>query len=457
MIRISDVKPLGSSGGGVAKRVVATTPVEVPGKTKSAIADDTPAAAALTALLVDAVKNAATTVHIEPDDNDLRVRYRVDGLLRDGKDLKGISSMTLSKRVKALANLDVQEDRVPQDGRFEATISGKKFVVRSSLLPVADGEKIVFHLADQSNTPHDLEKLGYWGHSLQAVTDAVEHTHGLIVVGGPVDAGKTATLYGLMHMAAHPTRNLATVEDAIEHRVPGLNQTPVNTKAGMTYASALRAVLQQDPNVVMVAELRDPETTDMAVHAALAGRLVIAGIATHDIAATVAHMVTMHVEPYLLASATRAVANQRLVRRLCQDCRESYKPDTEDFIAACAATGLNHDGAVSHLAELEKTAAAEFGIKIKGAVTDGKVATLWRAKKGGCDTCGGTGYKGRVAVAEVLTMSPAIQKLVFSGAGPEALYDRAVAEGMVPLPLDGLVKAALGITSLDEVLRVATV
>jgi len=455
MIRISDVKPLGS-GGGVAKRVVAK-PAKAPVKTKSAIADDAPAAAALTALLEDAVKAAATTVHIEPQGNDLHVRYRIDGLLREGRELKGLSIATLAQRVKLLANLDIQEDRVPQDGRFETAIAGKKFVVRSSLLPVADGEKVVLHLADQSNAPHDLERLGYWGHSLQALTDAMEHTHGLVVVGGPADAGKTATLYGLMHMAAHPTRNLATVEDAIEHRVPGLNQTPVNIKAGMTYASALRAVLQQDPNVVMVSELRDPETTDMAVHAGLAGRLVIAGMSTHDIAATVAHIVTMRVEPYLLASATRAIANQRLVRRLCQECRVGYKPDADEFATACAATGLNHDGALSHIAELEKTAAAEFGIKTNGALVGGKVAKLWRAREGGCDACGGTGYKGRVAIAEVLTMSPAIQKLVFSAAGPEALYDRAVAEGMVPMPLDGLVKATLGMTSLSEVLRVATV
>jgi len=440
----------------VATRVVAK-PVKAPVKTESAIADDAPAAAALVAVLEDAVKVGATTVHIEPHNKDVLVRYRVDGLLRSGKEVKGMSVTTLARRVKMLANLDVQEDRVPQDGRYETTIAGKKFAVRSSLLPVADGEKVVLHLTDQSNAPHDLERLGYWGHSLEALTDAIEHTHGLVVVGGPADAGKTATLYSLMHMAAHPTRNLATVEDAIEHRVPGLNQTPVNTRAGMTYASALRAVLQQDPNVVMVGELRDPETAGMALHAALAGRLVIAGIATRDIAASVAYIVTMHVEPYLLASATRAVANQRLVRRLCQDCRESYKPDTQEFAAACTATGLNHDGALSHLAELEKIAAADFGIKGKGNMTGGKVTKLWRAKEGGCETCGGTGYKGRVVVAEVLTVSPAIQKLVFSAAGPEALYDRAVAEGMVPLPLDGLVKAILGITSLSEVLRAASV
>ena len=453
MIRISDVKPMGS-GGGVAKRAVAA-PKKAPAKAKGAIKDDA-AAKELTLILEHAAKSGATTVHIEPHGDEVKVRYRVDGLLRDGAETEAAIA-PLALQVKLLANLDTSEDRVPQDGRYETKLLDKTFIIRASLLPVADGEKIVLHLADQTNAPHDLERLGYWGHSLQALTDAVEHTHGLIVVGGPAGSGKTATLYGLLHMAAQPTRSLATIEDTIEHRVPGVNQTPVNTKAGMTYANALRAVLHQDPNVLMVGDLHEPEATGMAVHAALAGRLVMAGMATHDVAATVAHITAMNVEPYLLASSTRAIVNQRLIRRLCVDCRESYKPTAEEFASACAATGLNHDGALSHLAELELTAAAELGIKgNSAAVSGGKVSRLWRAKEGGCAACGGTGYKGRVAIAEVMTVSPAIQKLIFSAAGPEALYDRAVAEGMVPLPLDGLVKAAIGITSLEEVLRASS-
>lgn len=452
MIRISDVKPL-ESGGGVAKRVVAQ-PKRAQVKPKSAVIDDTPVKKAFAGLLADAVRTGATSVHIEPHGNDVKVRYRVDGLLRDGKGLSDLTSEYVARWVKSLANLDADEDRVPQDGRFETAIDDDKYVVRVSLLPVADGEKIVLHLANQTNAPHDLERLGYWGHSLQAMTDAAEHAHGLILVGGPAGAGKTATLYGLLHMAAHPTRNLATVEEAIEHRVPGVNQTPVNAKAGMTFASALRAVLQQDPNVLMVSNIQEPDTAGAAIRAALAGRLVMAGMTTHDVAATVSHVTAMGVEPYLLASSLRAVANQRLVRRLCVDCRESYKPTKEEFAAACEAVGLSHNGALSHMAELEAVAIAELGLKVKGsAFKDGKITQLWRAKEGGCAACGGTGYKGRVAIAEVMTVSPGIQKLVFSSAAPEALYERAVAEGMMPLPLDGLVKAAVGMTSLEEVLR----
>jgi type IV pilus assembly protein PilB len=455
MIRISDVRPLGS-GGGVAKRVVAK-PNKAQAKPQSASVDNAPAKKAFAALFTHVAQTGATSVHIEPHDGEVRVRYRVDGLLRDGEDFAGISIHAATKHIKSLANLDSDEDRVPQDGRFEAAIGDEKYVVRASLLPVADGEKIVLHFANQTNAPHDLERLGYWGHSLQAMTDAAEHTHGLILVGGPSGAGKSATLYGLLHMAAHPTRSLATVEETIEHRVPGVNQTPVNMKAGMTFASALRAVLQQDPNVLMVSDIQEPDTASATVRAALAGRLVMAGMTTHDVAATITHTTAMGVEPYLLASSLRAVANQRLVRRLCIDCREHYKPSKEEFASACEAVGLHHNGALSHMAELESTAAAELGLSVKSAaIKDGKITQLWRAKEGGCAACGGTGYKGRVAIAEVMAVSPAIQKLIFSSAAPETLYERAVSEGMMPLPLDGLVKAALGMTSVEEVLRVTS-
>ena len=454
MIRISDVKPA-VNGGGATKRVVVTKPKKTPGVTKSVISDDPKMKAELDALLTDAIKNNASAIHIEPHDSGVMVRYRVDGLLRQGKEVSALAPLVA--QVKHFANLDTEENRVPQDGRYETALGDRKFVVRASFLPVADGEKVVLHVSDQSTEPHDLERLGYWGHSLHALTDAVENTNGLVVIGGPAGSGKTATLYGLMHVVAHPSRNLAAIEDTIEHRVPGINQTPVNTKAGMTFATALRAVLQQDPNVLMISDLREPETTGMALHAALAGRLVLAGMATHDVAATVGHIVAMHTEPYLLASASRAVVNQRLVRRLCADCREGYKPSAEEFAAACMATGLNPKGALSHIDELEKTAAAELGIPLNTkAVAQGKVTKLWRAKDGGCAACGGTGYKGRVVITEVMTVSPAIQKLIFSNGSPEALYDQAVSDGMVPLPLDGLVKAALGVTSVEEVLRVVS-
>jgi type IV pilus assembly protein PilB len=454
MIRISDVKPV-VNGGGTTKREV-SKPKKALGATKSVAIADQKSTAALESLLTDAAKNDAASVHIEPHDATVRVRYRVDGLLRDGKDMAAELLPALVAHVKNLANLDTDEDRVPQDGRYQTQIGDRKVVIRASILPVADGEKVVLHINDQAHEPHDLQRLGYWGHSLLALTDAAEQNQGLVLVGGPAGSGKSATMYALLHTVAHPTRNLAAVEDTIEHRIPGISQTPVNTKAGMTFASTVRAVLQQDPNVLMISDVHEPEVTGMAVQAALAGRLVVAGIAARDIAATVGHIVAMHVEPYLFASAGRAVVNQRLVRRLCTQCKESYKPPADAFAAACAATGLNVEGAVSHLEALEQAAAAEFGVKVKpGSVTKGTVTRLWRAKAGGCEACGGAGYKGRIVVVEVLTVSPAVQKLIFSHAPGDVLYDQAIKEGMVPLPLDGFVKAALGLTSLDEVVRVS--
>jgi type IV pilus assembly protein PilB len=396
-------------------------------------------------------------VHIEPHGHEIVVRYRIDGVLRPGSEFKKVPLAVLAQRVKLLGNLDIEEDRVPQEGRFDVAVSKKQYVARVTLLPVADGEKIVLHLSDQTMEPHDLEKLGYWGANLAALRDAAEHTHGLVVVGGPSGAGKSATLYGLLHMVADPSLSIATVEDTIEHRVAGINQTPVNTRAGMTFASALRAVMHQDPNVLMVSDLYEAEATETALQAALAGRLVLAGMNTHDISASLSHMVAMNVEPYLLASGVRAVANQRLVRRLCIECRESYQPSADEIASACTACGMHPEGAVAHITELEPKAAQELGVKIDGtSVKAGKVSRLWRAKPGGCNACGGAGYKGRTVIAEVASMSPALQKLVFAAADGMALYDQAISEGMVPLPLDGLVKASLGVTSLEEVLRVVT-
>ena len=445
-----------SKSGGAAKPQP-VTPKPVARKSKGDISDTSDAAKALTGLIMDAVKTGASAVHVEPHGHDVVVRYRIDGVLRPSNGFKKVPLTVVAQRVKLLGHLDIDEDRVPQEGRFDVEVAKKRYVIRASLLPVADGEKIVLHVTDQTSEPHDLEKLGYWGTNLAALRDAAERSHGLVVVGGPSGSGKSATLYGLLHMVADPSVNIATVEDTIEHRVAGINQTPVNTRAGMTFASALRAVMHQDPNVLMVSDLYEAEATEMALQAALAGRLVFAGMSTHDISASLSHIVAMNIEPYLLASGARAIANQRLVKRLCAECKESYRPTVDEITSACMACGMRADGAVAHIAELGPKAAQELGVKSDSTVVKaGKVNQLWRAKPGGCDACGGTGYRGRIVIAEVASMSPALQKLVFAGADTMAIYNQAIVEGMVPMPLDGMVKAALGITSLDEVLRVVT-
>lgn len=456
MIRISDVRRVSKSGG--AAKPQAATPKPVARKSKGDISDTSAVARAFVALITDAIKNGASAVHIEPHGHEVAVRYRIDGILRPGNEFKKVPLGILAQRVKLLANLDIDENRVPQDGRFDVTVAKRQYVARVSFMPVADGEKIVLHLADQTTKPHDLEKLGYWGPSLATLRDASERGHGLIMVGGHNGSGKSATLYGLLHMVTDPSVNIATVEDTVEHRVAGINQTPVNARAGMTFASALRAVMHQDPNVLMVSDLYEAEAAKIALQAALAGRLVFGGMNTHDIAASLLHMVAMGAEPYLLASGIRAIANQRLVRRLCTECRQSYQPSANEIAAACTACGMHPQGAVAQIADLESKAAAELGMKVEGpAVKAGKINRLWRAKPGGCEVCGATGYKGRIVIAEAASISPAVQKLVFASADGGALYDQAIADGMVPLPLDGMVKAALGVTSLEEVLRVATI
>jgi len=445
MIRVNDVTPIRRSTK-KPKAVKATGPD---------FGDTSVAARELTDLLEAAAAAHASAIHIEPHGKDVHVRYRVDGMLRPGKAVQKAPLDALVARVKTSANLDTTETRVPQDGRFDLTLGGNLYTVRAAVLPVADGEKIVLHLVDQAAAPHDLEQLGYWGASLHALQDAIGRPHGLILVSGPTGSGKTATMYGLLHLVAKPSVNVATVEDVIEHRVPGINQTPVNIKAGMTFASALRAVLHQDPNVVMISELREPEAAAMALQAALAGRLVVAGMHTPNVAEAAAHLIAMNAEPYLLASATKAIANQRLVRRLCQDCRQGYQPSQEEVSEALQACGLEPTGALRHLADLTQQASQELSIPAK-AMSGDKITTLWRANPEGCQSCGHTGYKGRVALTEVLTVSPHVQKLIFANAAPVTLYDQAITEGMVPLPLDGLVKATLGLTSLDEILRVVT-
>lgn len=456
MIRISDVRRV-SGGRGVVKKApgVAHAPQKQTDTSKGpAVAR---VAKALTDVLEAAAAVRAATVHIEPHDKEVVVRYRVDGALRAGKTVPVQILSDLTSHVKQLANLDTQEDRVPQDGRFDTTLGGTKYVVRASFLPTADGEKIVLHLSNQTSEVHDLERLGYWGQALTALTQALDTERGLVVVTGPTGSGKTATMYGLLHMLADPSRTIATVEDTVEHRVPGISQTEVNSKAGMTFDETLRAALHQDPNVVMVSELREPATAQVAVHAAVAGRLIIAGMHFRNVAAALSHLSAMDIEPYLLASAVHAVANQRLVRRLCQECRESYQPTPEEFTAACHASGLSPHGVIGHLARLEQEAAAAFKVEPTGTIENGAITRMWRAKPGGCEACGHTGYKGRIALCEVILISPAIQKLIFASNPAIALYNQAITEGLVPLPIDGFVKSMLGFTSLEEVLHAVSV
>ncbi|HVI68928.1 MAG TPA: ATPase, T2SS/T4P/T4SS family [Magnetospirillaceae bacterium] len=445
MIPISDVRKV---SGGVAKtKVTSAKP-----KGQSVFGDASPAAAMVSALLADAVAAGASAVHIEPHSVAASIRYRIDGLLHEGKPVPADALKNLTKRFKQLANLDVSESRLPQDGRFDATFAKRPYIVRVSVLPVTDGEKIVAHIAEQTGVGHDLEKLGYWGQTLQVMREATDTARGLVLVGGPAGTGKTSTLYGLLSLAAKPSLSIATVEDVIEHRLTGVTQTVVHSKTNnATFANTLRAVLRQDPNVVMVSDIHEPDTASQALHAALGGHLVLAGLQSRDLAASLAHLAAMHVEPYVIATAIRALANQRLVRRLCPNCRQSYTPSASEFDALCKAAGLPVGGVRAHLTNLQSIAAAD--LQVAPATLAGSKVTLWRANEKGCEQCGSRGYKGRIVIVEAMAVSPAIQRLLMSNAHGGALYTQAMQDGMVPLPLDGLVKVVLGLTSVEEVLQ----
>lgn len=448
MIRIEDVRPVGS-GGAVKRSVVSSAE----GNANRDISfSSQKSIRLLKSIISEATKKDATSIHIEPHDKEVAVRYRIDGLLQPGSEVQQASLTDLIKSIKQLANLDVDENRVPQEGKCEVELADEVFVLRVVIMPVADGEKIVLHISGQADEIEDLEKLGYWGQAREQLLEVTEQTRGLIIISGPAESGRTSTLYSLIKTARDPTRNIATVENAIDRRLIGVNQTLVNSKAGMTFENTLRAVMRQEPNVLMVSDLHDAHSASIALHSALAGKLVMVGLSSSNVATAISYLKALKIEPYLLAASTRVIVNQRLVRRLCAGCRESYKPSMEEFGSKCLSIGLRPSGVIGRLDDLQKTAALELDVKKpKKPASENEPVRLWRASQKGCEKCGFTGYHGRIVISEVLKCTPEIQKLIYSSASSDILYKQAIGEGMIPLPLDGLIKATLGITSIEEI------
>lgn len=441
MIPINDVQKVG--GKGVEHGATPKKPQK-----KALFADGSPMTKLATTVLTDAAIAGTSVVHIEPHHASWQIRYRIDGVLHKGKALSPDALLNLIVRLKALSGIDVNETRLAQQGRFDTILNSRPYLIRVNTLPIEGGEKLVVHLAEQSNEAPRLETLGYWGAALQTLQRATEAMRGLVLVGGPAGSGKTATLYGLLGIAVDPSLSATTVENIVEHRLTGVTHTPV--PAHESFAHTLRAVLNQDPNLILLSDIKDADTANQAMHAAL-GRMFVAGLQSTDLAASIAHLEAMGVPPYVLASSLRAIANQRLVRQLCQTCRQDYMPNSKEFDALCTAMGLGSHGARSHLTNLQSVAAADLKAK-PVSFANGKLG-LWRASEQGCDDCGGRGYKGRIVIAEVLDITPAVQALIMSHASGKALYDHAIQHGMVPLPLDGLVKVVLGLTSVEEVLQ----
>jgi type IV pilus assembly protein PilB len=385
------------------------------------LADDAPVVKLINGLLTDAVKRGASDVHIEPFEHEMRVRYRVDGSLQEIMKPPIKMRAALTSRVKIMAQLNIAERRVPQDGRIKLKFGAKVIDFRVSTLPVLFGEKIVLRILDKGNLTLDLTKFGFEPKAEQELLRAILNPYGMVLVTGPTGSGKTTTLYSALSRINQIDVNIMTAEDPVEYNLMGINQVLVRNDVGMTFAAALKAFLRQDPNIIMVGEIRDLETGSIAIKAALTGHLVLSTLHTNDAPSTVTRMIDMGIEPFNVASAVNLIVAQRLVRRVCSECKQEHKYSDEEMHA--------------------------FGLPIAES------AKLTFYKGAGCDTCNGSGYKGRQGLYEVLPMSSAVRRMVLKGGSTEELREQAVKDGMLTLRMDGMLKVKRGITTLEEVVK----
>ena len=423
--------------------------------TEAEVAEDSPIAQTVNLLLEFAIRSQASDIHIEPREEFVQIRYRIDGILKEVNRLPRNVLGALVSRIKILSNLKIDERRVPQDGRFKIKVAGKQYALRVSTLPIADGEKVVMRILDESNQAVTLVELGYWGHSLEVINHATAEPNGMILITGPTGSGKSTSLFSILTSLNKPDVNISTVEDPVEYKIPGVNQTQTNAKAGMTFATGLRALLRQDPNIIMVGEIRDGETANLGVQAALTGHLVLSTLHTNNAATCLPRLLDMGIEPFLIASTVKAVVGQRLVRRLCTTCRQQYVPDVVEIDAIVKLFNLKDSQDFSHIHELEQQAAAQAVGGSTPPGTDAKtIVSLWKASPEGCDDCGHTGYKGRMGIYEVLGNTVQLQKLIVANSTSNQIQDKAITEGMITMQTDGLIKSLRGSTTVEEVLRV---
>ncbi len=431
------------------------------------IAEDSPIAQTVNLILEYAINGGASDIHIEPREEYVLVRYRIDGILREAQRIPKKLQAALVSRIKILSNLKIDERRAPQDGRFKIDLGSRRVGFRVSTLPIVDGEKVVMRLLSESTRALTLEELGYWGAALKTINNAIIQPHGMVLVTGPTGSGKSTSLFSAITLLNKPDVNISTIEDPVEYRIFGANQTQVNPKAGMTFVAGLRALLRQDPNVIMVGEIRDSETATLGVQAALTGHLVFSTLHTNNAATCLPRLLDMGIEPFLIASTVRAVVGQRLVRKLCVDCKESYAPDDATLKQIASIFHADQAAMMKYIHHLEQQALeGEIGKSnpssinkvdtAKLSTTDSKIIQLWRPRDGGCETCGHTGYKGRMGIYEVLENNTDIQKLIVSNATSDVIQNQAIKNGMVTMQLDGFIKALRAQTTVEEILRVTS-
>lgn len=393
-----------------------------------------PVAKMVNVILEHAVEGKASDVHIEPLAEETRVRYRIDGVLHTSLILPKAVHSSIVARIKVLSNLKIDETRVPQDGRFRRHFEGGDVDFRVSTLPVVDNEKVVMRILDTASSVLDLERLGFWGKNLAKMKNNIDKPHGMFLITGPTGSGKSTTLYALLSLLNKEAVNIVTLEDPVEYFQKGINQSQVNPEVGLTFARGLRSILRQDPDVIMVGEIRDAETAELAVHASLTGHIVLSTLHTNDAFGAVPRLVDMKIEPFLLTSSLNLVMAQRLVRKLCNNCKESidipkqYEEEVWQALKVLPKESLPED--------LKLIRPLKFFI--------GK----------GCARCENTGYKGRLSLAEVLEVTEELKKIILAGSDPDKIKEEFRKQGMYSMVQDGYIKALQGATSVEEVMKV---
>ncbi len=422
----------------------------------AAAVEDAPVVKLVNAILTDAVRRGASDIHFESFEHELRVRYRIDGAPQEVMKPPQKMKAALISRFKIMAQLNIAERRVPQDGRIKLKVGNKVIDYRVSTLPTLFGEKIVLRILDKGNLTFDLEKFGIEPRAEKDLMEAVMNPYGMVLVTGPTGSGKTTTLYSALSKVNTIDTNVMTAEDPVEYNLFGINQVQVRTEIGMTFAAALKAFLRQDPNIIMVGEIRDLETGGIAIKAALTGHMVLSTLHTNSAPETVTRLLDMGLEPFNVASALNLVLAQRLVRRICNNCREKYDPPDEEL----AGMKVSRETSLGELRftpeSLENArikATPDAAPHLKHLSTSTKIGELPFFKGRGCDTCGGSGLKGRQGVYEVMAMSPRLRRLILQNVGAAEIRDAAVEEGMLTLRMDGWLKILKGLTTTEQILR----
>lgn len=407
---------------------------------------EAPIAKIVTTVLEFAMKARASDIHIEPGEDKTRIRYRIDGILQEKLILPRTVHEAVISRIKILSDMKIDEKRIPQDGRFNFRAGEEEVDLRVSSLPTVHGEKIVMRLLKKSGKVPTLPELGLRGKALKDLQTSVLVPHGIILITGPTGSGKTTTLYSILTKVNTPMVNIVTLEDPVEYQMVGINQVQTNPQAGLTFASGLRSFLRQDPNIIMVGEIRDEETADLAIQASLTGHLVFSTLHTNSAAGALPRMLDMKVEPYLLASSMTAVVGQRVTRKVCNECKVPYVPSPEVLADIKQVLGPYYMGWVQSHPD-----------QVMAAKKSGGEVLLYKGGNASCPVCGGSGYFGRVAIFEVMPVTNQIGRLVMERSAASDVEIEAVKEGMILMKQDGYLKALDGITSVEEVLRVAQI